>query len=112
MEDCIFCKIISGEIPSKIVYENEHVCAFRDASPEAPEHILVVPKKHYSDITELDNSEILSELFKAVNKIAKDVDPDEKGFRLVINTGDAGGQTVKHLHIHLLAGRNFKWPAG
>lgn len=112
MDDCLFCKISSGEIPSKKVYENDLIYAFEDVSPQAPVHILIVPKKHFSNINEVSDEKILSALFKAVKEITKEKDPDKKGFRIVINTGEDGGQSVDHLHLHLLAGRNLKWPPG
>lgn len=112
MDDCLFCKISSGEIPSKKVYENDLIYAFEDVSPQAPVHILIVPKKHFSNINEVSDEKILSALFKAVKEITKEKDLDKKGFRIVINTGEDGGQSVDHLHLHLLAGRNLKWPPG
>ena len=113
MSDCIFCKIANKEINSNLVYEDESVVAFRDLNPQAPQHILIVPKKHVANITELDDKELAAHIFtEVVPKIAKEVGVAENGFRLVINTGDEGGQTVNHLHIHLIGGRKMTWPPG
>ena len=113
MSDCIFCKIANKEINSNLVYEDESVVAFRDLNPQAPQHILIVPKKHVANITELDDKEIAAHIFtEVVPKIAKEVGVAENGFRLVINTGEEGGQTVNHLHVHLLGGRSMQWPPG
>jgi len=114
MEDCLFCKIINREIESDIVYENEHVLAFRDVSPVAPVHIIVVPKKHVSSIMEidmLDDFEI-NEIMGTIKKIAGDLGLDDKGFRVVTNMGPDGGQSVDHLHFHILGQRKFSWPPG
>lgn len=112
--DCIFCKIASGEIPAEIVYENEHVVAFKDIAPEAPVHIVVIPKKHYTNIIDMDETELSSvlEIHKAIRKIAEDTGIAEDGFRIVNNCNEQGGQTVFHLHYHLLGGRNLQWPPG
>ena len=109
--DCIFCKIVSGEIPSKVVYEDEHVLAFNDIEPQAPIHIVVIPKKHFANILELNDSNILNAIFDSIKNIA-DKQNMEKGFRIVCNTGSEGGQTVDHLHFHILSGRNIQWPPG
>ena len=113
MEDCIFCKIIKGDIPSAKVYEDDTVFAFKDIEPQAPVHILVVPKEHIkwaSDITE-ENSKVVAHIFEVIAKIAKEQGLDD-GYRVVNNCGDCAGQTVKHLHFHLMGGRDFTWPAG
>ncbi len=113
MSDCIFCKIANKEINSNLIYEDESVVAFRDLNPQAPQHILIVPKKHVANITELDDKEIAAHIFtEVVPKIAKEVGVAESGFRLVINTGEEGGQTVNHLHVHLIGGRKMTWPPG
>ena len=112
--NCLFCRIIDKKIPSKKVYEDEHVFAFEDINPQAPIHILIIPKKHISttlDITHEDN-ELIGHLFQAANKIAKDRGVAERGFRLVINCNPESGQTIYHIHIHLLAGRVMHWPPG
>ena len=109
MEDCLFCKIIKGEIPSTKVYENEKVYAFRDINPVAPVHILVVPKKHVdslSDLTEEDK-EYVWEIHKAMNIIAEKEEFKENGYRVVVNCGKDAGQQVMHLHYHILAGEKF-----
>ena len=115
MADCIFCKIASGEIPSGKVYEDESVLAFRDLEPQAPTHVLIIPKKHIGSIMALTGADkelaghILTEVAPAV---ARFCGVDEGGFRLVANTGADGGQTVGHLHFHLLGGRAMTWPPG
>ena len=111
---CIFCKIIEKKIPSKIVYEDELATAFEDANPQAPIHTLVAPKKHIPDIhsmTEADR-EIIGHLFFAARKIAENKGLDMNGYRMVINNGPGAGQTVFHIHLHLLSGRRFSWPPG
>ena len=110
MEDCIFCKIANKEIPSSFVYEDEHTIAFNDLNPQAPTHILVIPKEHYASLNELDNEQMMSALFMAVKNVTKQLNIKE--YRTVINTGESAGQTVFHLHIHILAGRPLKWPPG
>ena len=112
--DCLFCKIIDKEIPSNIVYEDEHVLAFEDLNPQAPVHMLVIPKKHISaslDIQEEDN-ELIGRMFQAANTIAKEKGIAERGFRTVMNCNSDAGQTVFHIHLHLLGGRAMHWPPG
>lgn len=104
MEDCVFCKIVNGEIPSNKVYEDDTVLAFHDIQPIAPIHILVIPKQHVNSLMELENSELLNHLIDVVKQIAREQGLDEKGFRLVTNIGEDGGQAVKHLHFHILGG--------
>ena len=107
--DCLFCKIIKGEIPSTKVYEDDEVYAFRDINPQAPEHIVIVPKSHMdsaNDITE-DNISNVTAVWRAIPKIAKELRFAENGYRVINNCGEDGGQTVKHLHFHLLGGRKF-----
>jgi histidine triad (HIT) family protein len=112
--DCLFCKIINKQIPSKSVYEDEYVFAFNDINPQAPVHILILPKKHISTILEAgaDDNELIGRMFQAANKIAKDSGVSERGFRLVLNCNHDAGQTVFHIHLHLLAGRIMHWPPG
>jgi len=112
--DCVFCKIVNGEIPSEIVYNDDNILAFKDVNPQAPIHLLIIPKKHITSILEISNDDesLLFQILKVAQKIAKDNDLDSKGFRLVVNTGVDGGQTVPHLHFHLLGGRQLKWPPG
>lgn len=114
MKDCIFCKIASGQIPSNKVYEDEKVYAFTDINPEAPVHILVIPKEHIESVNSLnaDNAEIVSHIFLVINKLALEFNISEKGYRVVTNCGEDGGQTVKHMHFHLLGGRSLQWPPG
>jgi len=112
--DCLFCKIIKGDIPVDIVEQTDSVLAFRDIDPQAPTHVLIIPKKHIVSTRELngDNIHYLSDMAFLANKIAKDEDISKDGYRWVINTGDAGGQTVLHIHLHLLGGRQMNWPPG
>lgn len=114
MDNCLFCKIIKGDIPANKVYENEHILAFRDIDPKAPVHILVIPKKHIKSINDLKSSDkyLAGELILASKKIAKDEGIDSKGFRTIFNTNDDGGQTVYHIHMHMMGGRQMKWPPG
>ena len=106
MEDCIFCKIIKGEIPSTKVYEDDKVLAFKDINPAAPIHVLVIPKKHIENVLEIneENKEIASDIFLAIIKIAKQFGIDKDGFRVITNCGKDAGQEVMHLHFHILAG--------
>ncbi len=112
--DCLFCKIIKGEIPATKVYEDDEILAFKDVGPQAPVHILVIPKKHISTIldAEPEDNELIGKMFQAANSIAKDKGINKKGFRLVINCNDDGGQAVYHIHLHLLGGRQMTWPPG
>ena len=113
MSDCLFCKIVEGEIPSTKVYEDDMILAFRDLEPQAPEHVLVIPKKHIAsldDVTEEDQ-EILGYLMCKIKDIAADLGI-ENGYRVVNNCGEDGLQTVKHIHFHLLGKRNMTWPPG
>lgn len=114
MSDCLFCKIINKEIPSEIVYEDDFVLAFKDIEPQAPVHILIIPKNHIKSANELNegNAEVVSKVFLAASKIAKQLGIDKNGYRIVNNCGTDGGQTVGHLHFHMLGGRNLGWPPG
>lgn len=111
--DCLFCKIVKGDIPSSKVYEDELVFAFRDIEPQAPTHILIIPKAHIKSAAEItaENSGVVAHIFEVAAKIAKDEGLND-GYRIVTNCGDNAGQTVKHLHFHLMGGRQFAWPAG
>jgi histidine triad (HIT) family protein len=111
---CLFCKIVTREIPAKIAYENEHVVAFHDIHPQSPVHVLIIPKIHLTSLAHStdQDSALLGHCLRAVAAVAKEVGVDQKGYRTVINTGSDGGQTVHHLHLHLLAGRQHTWPAG
>ena len=113
MSDCIFCKIAQKEIPSNIVYEDDTTIAFRDVEPQAPTHVLVIPKKHVKSVMELGDKELAAHILtEVIPKIAKDEGIAEKGFRVVANVGEDGGQTVPHLHFHILGGRSMQWPPG
>ena len=107
MSDCIFCKIANKEINSEIVYENKNVVAFKDLNPKAKIHILIVPKKHYETILDLDEKEMMEEMLTAVKEIAKEYKIEEDGFRLINNCKEYGGQEVMHLHIHMLGGEKL-----
>ena len=109
MEDCLFCKIIKGDIPSTKVYEDEFVYAFKDINPEAPVHILVVPKKHIKSINEIEDIDenLIGKIFLAIEKIAKEQGVAEQGYRVISNCGKDAGQTVMHLHFHILGGRKL-----
>jgi histidine triad (HIT) family protein len=115
MDDCIFCKIARGEIPSDTVYEDEEIMAFKDLAPQAPAHVLIVPKKHLSSLDDVTESggdkELLGHLISKVHLIAAQLGL-ANGYRLVVNTGEDGMQTVQHLHFHLLGGRRMVWPPG
>ena len=112
--DCIFCKIINNEIPSNKIYEDDKVLAFRDINKEAPIHFLVIPKEHIQSVNEINskNSDIISHIFVVINKIVKDLGIAESGYRIVNNCGKDGGQTVNHIHFHILGARELKWPPG
>lgn len=107
MKDCLFCKIINGDIPSEKVYEDEEILAFKDIQPAAPIHILVIPKKHIDSLANIEESDekIIGRIYKVINKIAKDQQFKDKGYRVIVNCGKDGGQEVMHLHFHLLAGK-------
>ena len=109
MDDCLFCKIIKGDIPSTKVYEDEEILAFRDINPVTPVHILIIPKKHITSLVELkpEDEAVVGKIYTAINKIAKQEGILEKGFRVIVNCGEDGGQEVKHLHFHLLGGKKL-----
>lgn len=113
MSDCIFCKIINGEIPAKKVYEDEEILAFYDMDPQAPVHVIVIPKKHIVSVAELEtvDLEVMGKIFGAVKRIAGELKL-LNGYRIVNNCGEDGQQTVQHLHFHLLGGRKMTWPPG
>lgn len=114
MENCIFCSIIEGKIPSQKVYEDEYVFAFKDINPEAPVHVLIIPKQHIASINELneDNAHVVGHIYSAAKNIANELGVAESGYRVVANCGRDAGQTVYHIHFHLLGGRSLKWPPG
>ena len=113
MEDCLFCRIVSGGIPAKKAYEDEQTLAFYDIDPKAPVHVLIIPKKHIASIATAGEEDfvLVTHLMRVAQQLAKELKLDN-GFRLVINTGKDGGQSVDHLHIHLLGGRALGWPPG
>lgn len=114
MSDCIFCKIIKKEIPVQPVYDDQHSIIIKDINPQAPTHLLAIPKAHYSaihSIPEVDDN-IINHLMKAIKKFISEQGLDNKGYRLVINSGSIAGQSVDHIHIHILSGREFNWPPG
>jgi len=114
MDDCIFCKIIAGEIPSKKIYEDDEMLAFNDITPKAPVHILLIPKKHIKSLLDLDPEDtvLAGRLLYKAQELAKEMGCGEKGARFIINAKKHGGQTVDHLHIHILGGRFMRWPPG
>lgn len=111
--DCLFCKIIAGEIPSNKVYEDDSVLAFYDIDPKAPTHFLVIPKQHISSLDEItaENSAVIAHVYEVIAHLAKKLGLGN-GYRVVSNCGEEGGQTVGHIHFHVLAGRNLGWPPG
>ena len=114
MSDCLFCKIVTRAIPAALVYEDDLVVAFDDINPQAPTHTLVIPRKHFTSIAELQESDVtlLAHLLLAGNKIARQKRIADAGYRFVVNTGAHGGQSVFHLHLHVLGGRHMGWPPG
>jgi len=114
MSDCLFCKMINGDIQPDTVYEDDNVLAFRDINPQAPTHILVIPKQHISTLNELEpeHAQLVGQMYIAAKKIAADEGIAEAGYRTTMNCNAAAGQTVFHIHLHLLGGRNFSWPPG
>ena len=114
MSDCLFCKIIAGEIPSSKVYEDELCYTFNDIAPQAPTHFLVVPKAHIQSVSAVtaENSAVVAHIFEVIAKLSKELGFDEAGYRVVSNIGEAGQQSVPHLHFHVLAGRDMTWPPG
>ena len=114
MSDCLFCKIRDGEIPGEKVYENDDVMAFRDVSPQAPTHILIIPNKHIPTINDLEDedADVLGKMMLAAQDIAVYEGIAEDGYRLVLNCNEGAGQTVFHIHMHLLGGRTLTWPPG
>ena len=114
MSDCIFCKIINGDIPSQKVYEDDLMLAFKDIEPQAPVHLILIPKKHISSSNDINSENIsyISHIFTKVPQIAASAGIDKEGYRIVNNCGESAGQTVKHIHFHMMGGRSFGWPAG
>jgi len=114
MSDCLFCKIIVGEIPSEKLYEDQDVIAFEDISPKAPTHVLVIPKKHIPTLNDLveDDYFVMGRIFHAAKQIARERGIDQSGYRTVFNVNEAAGQAIFHIHLHLLGGRGLTWPPG
>jgi histidine triad (HIT) family protein len=114
MADCLFCKIIERKIPSTVVYEDERVMAFNDINPQAPTHVLIVPKRHISTLNDIgtEDDQIVGELVRRAAIIAKERGFSDAGYRTLFNTNHGAGQTVFHIHLHLLGGRSFAWPPG
>ncbi|HUP48758.1 MAG TPA: histidine triad nucleotide-binding protein [Thermoanaerobaculia bacterium] len=111
---CLFCRIVAGEIPARKAYEDDEVVAFHDVNPQAPVHVLIIPRRHIAtldDLTEADAGMIGTVVVRA-SRIARDLDLPAEGYRLVVNMGPAAGQSVFHIHVHILGGRNFGWPPG
>ena len=112
--DCLFCKIVEKKIPADIVYESENIIAFKDIEPKAPIHCLIIPKKHISTINDIDgsNSNIIGLMYEAAAQLARTLNVNKDGYRVVMNCNSNGGQTVYHIHLHFLAGRQLSWPPG
>ncbi len=114
MSDCIFCKIVDGEIPADVVYQDDSVLAFRDINPQAPTHLLIIPRQHVATMTDLDeeHKDVVGRLFLAARDLAGEEGIQDDGYRVVMNCGAKAGQTVFHIHLHLLGGRRMTWPPG
>lgn len=112
MTDCLFCKMVAGDIKPDVVYEDDTVLAFRDIGPQAPVHVLVIPKRHVATLNDLDDTQLAGQLLQAAARVAKQEGLAESGYRTVFNCNSDGGQTVFHLHLHLLGGRQMAWPPG
>jgi|SRR5215207_9488004 len=113
-QDCIFCKIVAGAIPAKLIFEDDAAVAFRDINPQAPTHALVIPRKHIASLAEAGETDaaLLGHLLLVAARVAREEGHAEGGYRTVINTGSGAGQTVFHIHVHVLAGRSLTWPPG
>ncbi len=114
MKECLFCKIVDKEIPTEIVFESDKLLAFNDIDPQAPVHILIIPKEHITTINDLSNKhkELISDILLTAKRLASEYDIAEDGYRMVFNCNKKGGQAVYHIHLHLLGGRQMKWPPG
>jgi len=112
--DCLFCRIAGGEIPADVIHSDPEVVAFRDINPQAPTHVLIIPRKHIVSVSDLDSDEagLMGQLFLVARDLAKEEGIAEDGYRMVVNAGPDGGQTVFHVHLHLLGGRALRWPPG
>lgn len=113
-QDCLFCRISKGEIPADIIHETDELCAFRDVNPQAPTHVLIIPRTHIATINDLDagDSELVGKLYLVAKEIAASEGLTDAGYRVVMNCNEGAGQSVFHLHLHLLGGRPFAWPPG
>ena len=113
-ETCIFCRIAAGEIPARIAYENDAIFAFHDVDPRAPVHVLLIPRKHIASVNDLTagDGDLVGKLFVAAKDLAHELGVSTSGYRLVMNCGEDAGQSVNHIHLHLLGGRSMKWPPG
>lgn len=111
---CLFCKIAAGDIPAKLVYEEKHIIAFHDIAPQAPHHILIIPRKHIATINDiqLEDNELIGDMMLVAKKIAADLKIADPGYRVIMNCNQNGGQAVYHIHFHLLGGRQMGWPPG
>lgn len=112
MTDCLFCKMVAGDIKPDVVFEDEQILAFRDINPQAPIHILIIPKRHITTLNDLDDAQLGGKILQAATTLAKQQGIAEEGYRTVFNCNDNGGQAVYHLHLHLLGGRQMAWPPG
>ncbi|RKD27610.1 histidine triad (HIT) family protein [Caminicella sporogenes DSM 14501] len=114
MSECVFCKIVNKEIPSEIVYEDDKIIAFKDINPIAPVHVLFIPKNHIASLNDIDNenADVISHIFIKIREMVKELGISDEGYRVVSNCGALGGQTVDHIHFHLIGGRQFQWPPG
>ena len=112
MNDCVFCKIAKGDIPAEFIYKDETVFIIRDLNPQAPTHILVIPVEHVASAAEVTATDLWSSVMGLAVETARKLGLDKEGFRMVVNTGERSGQTVPHLHVHLMSGRDFGWPPG
>lgn len=112
--DCLFCKISNGQIPAKVIYRDDHLMAFEDINPQAPHHVLVIPHKHIATLNDAhdEDCELLGRMVQAASKLARQLNIADEGYRLVMNTNRGAGQTVFHIHCHLLGGRALTWPPG
>lgn len=110
MKDCLFCRIIDGKVPAQVILDDDDILAINDVFPRAPFHVLVMPKRHVARLSELDDATLAGRLVQAARRVARDA--GHKDYRLVVNNGEAAGQSVDHLHLHVLAGRAFAWPPG
>jgi histidine triad (HIT) family protein len=112
MTDCLFCKMVTGDIKPDVVFENDHILAFRDINPQAPVHILIIPKRHITTLNDLDDAQLGGQILQVAVELAKQEGLAEEGYRTVFNCNNNGGQAVYHLHLHLLGGRQMAWPPG